>query len=151
MEDNNSPFHSIQRFGMKLSELIGWNGSSAPQQLLSLLHQRQLFVFAEERRKRVGCSAGLHSPSTTPNQTFHNSFNALNCDVWWFVDWLLPPFAACSGPHFPSISLPFNWRKVCFPQPQLALPSLKSFHSIQLFKLRLQHCFISFIFSLIQR
>jgi len=29
----------------------------APQQLLSLLHQRQLFVFAEERRKRVGCSA----------------------------------------------------------------------------------------------
>ena len=29
------------------------------------------------------------TPSTTPNQTFHNSFNAMNCDVCWFVDWLI--------------------------------------------------------------
>ena len=39
---------------MKINQ---WMEALAPQQLLSLLHQRQLFVFEEERRKRVGCSA----------------------------------------------------------------------------------------------
>ena len=44
-------------FEERASLLFVGYAANAPQQLLSLLHQRQLFVFAEERRKRVGCSA----------------------------------------------------------------------------------------------
>ena len=47
MEDNNSPFHSIQRFGMKLSELIGWNGSSAGLRPIAAFIQNKFFITAK--------------------------------------------------------------------------------------------------------
>ena len=57
-------------FEERASLLFVGYAANAPQQLLSLLHQRQLFVFAEERRKRVGCSAGLAAPQFNERFSF---------------------------------------------------------------------------------
>ena len=66
MEDNNSPFHSIQRFGMKLSELIGWNGSSAGLRPIAAFIQNKFFITA----KALGGPLTLLAP---PFRQFHST------------------------------------------------------------------------------
>ena len=64
----------------------------------------------------------INQPNQSNKSNFFDLIELVVVDGWWRKRELVAerPFAACSGPHFPSISLPFNWRKVCFPQPQHA-------------------------------
>ena len=122
---------------MKINQ---WMEALAPQQLLSLLHQRQLFVFEEERRKRVGCSAwppAAHSLHSFTNQTsFLCSFISLNCGAsepelisLHSFNFL---FAASAGPHSLHSQIEFLFLSLKEKEwliwwKEELLPSLKSF------------------------